>query len=95
MSEISNVGYIYENLAIGVHSSVDHFIRSEYLYQLVFENSTLHEGNNLCDHSPIFMTFRWNVHSKINNKRVMYHEVRQMNAILMPIKTCSKLSLAA
>ena len=51
----ANVDYTYENVATGSESVLDHFLISENMYSNIIEYFSIHEGDNLSDHSPVIM----------------------------------------
>ena len=55
-AECADVDYTYENDFNNVQSTLDHFIVSSSLTSKIVEYFTVHEGDNLSDHSPVYMS---------------------------------------
>ena len=54
--ENSAVDFTFES-AQGSRSSIDHFVISDNLKEGVVDLFSVHEGDNLSDHSPLFIRF--------------------------------------
>ncbi len=52
----SQVDFTFESKASGARSTIDHFLITENLFSLVTDYHVHHSGDNLSDHSPLYMT---------------------------------------
>ncbi len=53
--ECANIQYTFENINVGTFSTLDHFLFSENIMPCVTEYRSIHDGDNLSDHSPVLI----------------------------------------
>ena len=58
---VANVDFTYESDTTGTRSTLDHFIVSQNLIGLVSYYESIHDGDNLSDHSPVSLKLRLDV----------------------------------